>query len=82
MLASLSRNLMNFLDIHHLVIVDLLIHNIFLSVLLCQCILILVISALLCVGTHLLGIQEIEVDSRLLTVFNDHLKLVCESKNL
>ena len=64
---------MNFLDIHHLVIVDLLIHDIFLSVLLSQSILILIISALLCVGTYLQRIKEIKVDSRLLTVLNNHL---------
>ena len=64
---------MNFLDIHHLVIVDLLIHDIFLSVLLSQSILILIISTLLCVGTYLQRIKEIKVDSRLLTVLNNHL---------
>ena len=63
---------MDFLDIDHLVIVDLLIHNVFLSVFLSQGILILVVSTLLSVSTNLLRIQKIKVDSRLLTVLNDH----------
>ena len=64
---------MHLVDIHHLVVMNFLIHYVLLPVLLGQGVLILLISPFLGVCTHLLGIQEVKVDPRLLTILNDHL---------
>lgn len=80
--SSLGRYLMYLVDIHHLVVVYFLIHNILLPVLQCQCVLILLISAFLSVCAHLLGIQEVKVDSRFLAILNDHLKLIGKGEDL
>ena len=73
---------MHLVDIHHLVVVNFLIHNVLLSVLLGQRVLILLISPFLGVCAHLLGIQEVKVDSRLLAILNDHLKLIGKCEDL
>lgn len=73
---------MHFVDIHHLVVVNFLIHNVLLPVLLGKRVLILLISSFLGVCTQLLGIQEVKVDPRLLAILNDHLKLVGKCEDL
>jgi len=73
---------MYLVDIHHLVVVYFLIHYVLLPVLQCQCVLILLISALLGVCGHLLGIQEVKVDSRFLAILYDHLKLIGKGEDL
>jgi hypothetical protein len=73
---------MSLVDIHHLVVVYFLINNVLLPVLQCHRILILLISALLGVCAHLLGIQVVKVDSRFLAILNDHLKFIGKGENL
>ena len=74
--ATLSCNFMHFVDIHHLVIVNLLINNVFLSILLSKCILVLFIITLLSVGALHLRIEELEVNPWLLAVLDHHFELV------
>ena len=73
---------MHLVDIHHLVVVNFLIHNVLLPVLLSQRVLILLISSFLSVCAHLLGIQKVEIVSRLFTILNDHLKLIGKGEDL
>ena len=73
---------MNFVDIHHLVIVYLLIHYVFLTILLCQSILILVLSSLLSIRAIHLRTQEVEVDPWFLAILDDHFELISECQHL
>jgi hypothetical protein len=73
---------MHLVDIHHLVVVNFLIHNVLLTVFQGQRVLILILSPFLGVCAQLLGIQEVKVDSRFLAIPNDHLKLIGKGKDL
>ena len=73
---------MHFVNIHHLMIVYLLINNVFLAVLLSQGVLVLLIIALLSISAPLLWVEEFKVNSRFLTVLDDHFELIWHGQDL